>query len=262
MNTSAPSTPLTAAIMNAGTVSNTCTVGSTCTWETPPSGDFTVGPNQPACSNPGPVSVNNGGPTYAAGELAYNTVGHNDVAHNTNEILQFSGSGNSVNNISALMCITTGTPLQSGVGNDWDMFIVFTTAGNYMTLQFNSECTTAALGWGVRLESGHPTTHSGCIYFPAQTTHWFSVNYNMTTGLETLSVYTTDGTLLGTTTVSEAVGGSLDNIYIGNNENGNNGGTTTYWQNIMLDWTNHANPLIWTTGTQPQPPTNVKAATQ
>jgi len=38
---------------------------------------------------------------------------------------------------------------------------------------------------------------------------------------------------------------TLSKIHVGNNENGSNNGTTTFVQNIMLNWKNTANPLFW-----------------
>jgi hypothetical protein len=194
--------------------------------------------------------MNGGGPTFTAGQLAYNTMGHVDTAHNTNEILSFGGSNSSITNLSVLMCVALGPPLQATSGDDWDMMVVFTASGNYAAMQFNSQCAGAGTGWGVRLESGHPTTHSGCVFLPAQSTNLYSVNYNMTTGVETLYVYQTDGTPIGNATVNEATGtgDTLDDIYFGNNENGNNAGTTTYFQNILLNWATAPNPFFWTPG--------------
>jgi hypothetical protein len=268
MKTSTPGTEMTTAIANAGTVGYNCGTGNAnCSWTSFAQSNssspwtFSVGANQSGCSNLGPVSMNGtGGPTYAAGSLAYNSIAHDDANNNTDGIMTFSGSMTSVMNVTALVCIATGTPLISD-NNDWDMFIIFTTSGNYAVIQFSTECTTTALGWGVRIESGHPTTHSGCIYFPTQTTHWFSLNYNMSTGLETLNVYNTDGTLVGTATVNEEVGGGLGTMYVGNNEAGNNSGTTSYLQNIMLNWTTAPVDLFWTNdGASVQPPTNLAAA--
>lgn len=270
MNTSSPGTALTASIANTGTVSNSCGAGNAnCQWGTPPTGDFVVGPNQPQLANLGAVSLNNGGPTYAAGALAYNSLGHNDAGHNTNEVLQFSGSAGSINNLTVLEGIALGPPLQSSSGNDWDMMVIFTSSGNYIALQFNSvnspltpvnslpaSCAGQAGSYGVRLESGHPTVHSASyIALCAQSSEFFSVNYNMTSGIGTLYAYATDGTLLGSISVAEAIGGDLEEIFFGNNENGNNSGTFTYFQNIMLNWTTAPNPLFWTGGSSTPAPT-------
>lgn len=66
-------------------------------------------------------------------------------------------------------------------------------------------------------------------------------------GLATLYVFTPGGTPIGSpVAVAEPSGNTLNDVIIGNNESGNNSGTTTYFQNIMFDWTNHANPLMWT----------------
>src|SRR2546426_1075606 len=48
-----------------------------------------------------------------------------------------------------------------------------------------------------------------------------------------------------------------------NNENGYyTGGTTTYFHNIMVNWTSTPNLMFWTGGAAVQPPTNLKATVQ
>jgi hypothetical protein len=242
MNTSSPGTALTSSIMTAGTVTDNCTLGVNCTWGASPAA-FTVGANQPSCSNLGAVSLNNGGPTYAAGSLNYNSVGHNDADPNTNEILGFRGS--TAQNISAAACITLGPPAQYS-GNDWDVLLIWDNDGHYADLQVNSYCP-ARGEYGVRLESdvNGVTTHSTCIPITPQTTYFFSLNDNMVSGIGSLYVYTTQGTLVGSTTVGVVTGYHLGSVSLGNNENGKNAGTTTYFQNLMLNWTQGTNPLFW-----------------
>lgn len=266
MNTSSPGTALTTNILNTGTVSNTCTVGSSCNWSSVNSG-FTVGANQAQCSNLGGVSLNNGGATYAAQSLNFNSIAHNDAFNNTNVTLDFNSSQPS--NISALMCVTLGPPAQNN-GTDWDIFGFWGSPnGAYVVIQLNPSCPSFGQ-YGVRLESdwngsGSATTHSPiCIPLVPQKTYLFSVNYNMVSpGLGTLYVYTPQGTLIGNTTVTARPQSYLNFVTVGNNEAGNNSGTTTYFQNILMDWTNHANPLIWTNGSATvKPPTNLTAIVQ
>lgn len=279
-------TALTAALTNDGTQSSDCgTDDSSCQWGAPATGDFVVGPNQPQLANLGPVSINGGGPAYAAGQLAFNSIGHNDAANNTNEFLNFSGSATSITNVSALAGITLGPPVQDN-GSDWDMLGIWTVDGDYVMLQFNpsaggsntvavnslpQSCANQGGSYGVRLESGHnsapytSTLHSGYwnssgtwiaqyVALCAQSTQFYSMNYNMNTvsvdngvsyGLGTLSVYSTDGTLIGTISVPSIIGGGLAKISIGNNEGGNNTGTFTYFQNVMLNWSNPTVPMFW-----------------
>ena len=241
MDTSSPGTALTSSILTAGTVSDSCTLGTNCTWSQPSSA-FAVGANQGACTNLGDVSLNNGGPTYAAGSLSYNSIGHNDADPETSETLSFKGS--SAQNISAAACIALGPPAQPN-GSDWDILTVSDTGGHYAALQLNPSCPVFG-EYGVRIESNASgVSHSSCIPITPQTTYFFSLNYNMVSGVESLYVYTTDGNLFGNTTVAGITGGHLGSVYIGNAQVGSNSGTTTYFQNLMLNWTQGTNPLFW-----------------
>jgi hypothetical protein len=256
MNTSSPGTALTAAIANAGTVSSDCTVGTSCTWGPPTDSSFTVGANQNACSNLGPASLNGGTTTYPAQSLNYNSIAHNDgvAGPGSIEVLTFSGAPASATSVSALVCLTLGPPAQPLIGSDWDMLSIYNSAGNFAVLQFNnSACPGLPSGFvGARIEV-KPTTHSPCIALMAQQTYFFSLYWNINTGVSNLYAWTPAGTLIGNVTVTAGAtgGGGLLKIYIGNNESGFNIGTTTYFQNIMLDWTQGTNPLFWTRKRRP-----------
>ena len=251
MNTSSPGTALTAAIANAGTVSSNCTVGTNCTWGSPPDSSLTVGANQNACSNLGAVSLNGGNTTYPAQSLNYNNIAHNDgvAGPGSREVLTFSGSPASATSVSALVCLTLGPPAQPMSGSDWDMLSIYNSAGNFAVLQFNnSACPGLPSGFvGVRIEV-KPTAHSPCIALMAQQTYFFSLYWNINIGVSDLYAWTPTGTLIGNVTVTagDTGGGGLSQIYIGNNESGFNIGTTTYFQNTMLNWTQGTNPLFWT----------------
>jgi hypothetical protein len=241
MNTSVPGTSLTAAIMNAGTV---CATGSTCTWGTPPTSGFTVGANQPSLTNLGPVAVN-GGQTYAANTLNYNNVAFNDdiAGPGNNETFSFGGNAAKATTVSEVVGILT-PPAQQLSGSDMDMVILWASNGDYAVTQFNPSCSSGGV-YGVRIETGHPTLHSGCINVLPQTDYYFAMSSNFTTGLATLYVYTTSGTLVGSTSVtSGATGSAFSQITIGNNEGGYEPGTT-YFQNMLVNWSTAPVPLFW-----------------
>jgi len=274
MNTSTPGTALSSSIITAGTV----TSGTNLSWGTPPA-TFTVGANQSACSNLGPVAVN-GSSTYPAQSLNYNSVGYNDADALTDEVASMSGSAASATAMSALMCITVGPPPQPESGDDFDRFIFWNTAGYYAVIQFNNGngCTPPSGYVGARIEV-KPTAHSSCIYVQPQQSYWFTLYWNITSGVAYLHVYTPQGTpvacdttISGCTTLSgdtianqtatvtagDKGDGNFYEIYFGNNEAGTYSGTTTYFQNIMVNWTTAPFPLFWTSGSV-QPPTNLTA---
>jgi len=149
----------------------------------------------------------------------------------------------------------------------------------------------------IRLE-GKPTAHSGYFYVLPQQAYWVTFWWNDSSstvdgqppGTQLMHVYTAEGTPIpcatttGCTTLAangviaadtipnqtailttSDYGGGLNHITFGNYENGGNTGTTTYFQNLMMNYTTGQFPLFWasgTTGTQPQPPTNIKATAQ
>lgn len=300
MNTSSPGTPLTGAIVQAGTTTSDMTFSSIDIGN-----GFTVGANQPACSNLGPVLLNGGLGTLLPALLEnYNTIAISDAVTLQNVTLNVSGAASGSHVMSAAICIFIGPPSTAGSGSDWDRFGLWAGgAGEYAMLQMaqSGGCTTQSAPSGyicVRME-GKPTSHSGYFFVQPQHAYWFTFYWNDSTGTVDgapagtmyLHVYNTDGTPIACGTSSGCTtlaangniaadiipnqtatltagdkGGGLIHLTIGNNENGNSsGGTTTYYQNAMFNYTTGAFPLFWasgTTGTQPQPPTNIKATAQ
>lgn len=246
MNSGSPGTTLTTSTANAGTVSSQCTVGSTCNWTGVT--DFIVGANRGTMSNLGPIQMTgSGGALFPAQSLNFNNIAHNDANNNTNGYLTMSGAPGSATVVSATIAITLGPPYQGSTGSDWDIFGLWTSSGQYYEAQLNNMCN-AAGQYGIRIENGHPTTHSStCISILPQQSYFISLWANFSTGSSQLWVYTANGSLVGTITASTATtGGSFYYLQVGNNESGNyTGGTYTYFQNIMLNWTSAPNPLFW-----------------
>jgi hypothetical protein len=253
MNTSAPGTGLTTSVANAGTVSSQCSVGSTCNWTGVT--DFNVGAYQGTMSNLGPIQMTGtGGALYPAQSLNFNNMAHNDAGNNTNGYLTMSGTPGSATAVSATVEITLGPPYQTSTGSDWDIFGIWTTSGQYYEAQLNNMCN-AAGQYGIRIENGHPTTHSAtCISLLPQQSYYISLWADFTTGTSQLWVFTANGSLVGTTTaITIDIGSTFSYLQVGNNESGNctasNGCPTqtyTYFQNIMLNWTTAPKPLFWT----------------
>jgi hypothetical protein len=252
MNTSSPGTTITNAIGNAGTVcGGECSVGSSVGWgNEPTSGSnpvgFTVGANQGACSNLGAVQMTGGGTLFPAQSLNSNSAAHNDADNNTNGSLDFSGTPANATVVSALACITLGPPSQNN-GSDWDILGFFSNSGNYAMAQLNPDCS-ATGSYGIRIEV-KPTAHSSCITLPPQGTYYVNIATNFTTGYTAMWVYTAGGTLIGTANVTAGdTGGTLDFLQFGNNEGGSNSGTSTYFQNIMVNFSSASTstPLFWT----------------
>jgi hypothetical protein len=295
MNTSSPGTALTTAILNAGTVSSSCTVGSTCNWTSVASGGsysptFEVGARQGVLSNLGPVQMTGtGGTLYPAQSLNFNNIGHQDgdPGAGSNATLTLSGTPGNATVVSGLVGFTLTMSASETNANDFDIVGFWQRpSGNYSMMQLNAQtgstaCTGIPSGTiGIRVE-GKPTIHSPCIPLTAPGSYYASQTWNLTTGVTALHVYKVDGTPVkcisgvgggsgtcnadGSSSVTMgATGGTFDHITIGNNEIGYNNGTITYFQNLMLNWTTAPSPMFWTGGTSGtvQPPTNLKAAVQ
>jgi len=244
MNASSPGTTLTPSLANAGTVSSQCTVGSTCSFTEVT--DFTVGANQSTCSNLGAVQMTgSGGALYRAQSLNYHNMAHSDAGNNTNAHLNFSGAQGNITLVSALACITLGPPSQNN-GDDWDIFGIWDMNGDYWEAQLNSGCPGSG-AYGIRMEV-KPTAHSACIALAPQGTYYVAIAADTSTGYGAMWVFTPGGTLVGTASITAGdYGHPLAYIQIGNNEDGHNSGTTTYFQNLMVDWTNASisKPLFW-----------------
>jgi hypothetical protein len=135
-NASSVGTTLTAAIGNSSMIATNCAVGtSACQTQSVGKG-FTVGANQPACNNLGPVWVNGGGPAttsggpayYAAQGLAYNSVEFANV--NNNNILDLSWNG-SITNATEGHCRYYGLTGMT-YGDDYDSQLIFSISGHYI----------------------------------------------------------------------------------------------------------------------------------
>jgi hypothetical protein len=245
MNVSTPGTALSTSLANSGVVSSQCSVGSTCNFTG--ASNFTVGANQSTCSNLGAVQISGtGGTLYPAHSLNYNSMAHADSGNNTNAYWTFSGTPGSSTVVSTLACITLGPPPQ-GNGDDWDILGLWATNGDYTEAQLNSYCP-GTNQYGIRIEV-KPTAHSACIPIAPQGTYYVALATNFTTGYGAMWVYTAGGTLIGTASITAGdTGGSFHYVQLGNNENGNNSGTQTYFQNLMVNWTSASvtQPMFWT----------------
>jgi hypothetical protein len=238
MNTSTPGTPLTDAIANAGTVSNVCTVGSSCTWASVPS-DWTVGANQNIFSNLGSVQMNGtGGTLYQAQSLKYNAVEKPDSNNSTIVNMNFSPSIG--NYVSVLAGFTLGTPQQSN-GNDTDYFMIQDGSGYYAVLnqsENGSGSSPGCPGLSIRIED-HTAKTSPNICLVPQQSYYMSETWDRTAGVACLWVWTPQGTpVTGSPSCETTVlgSGTIQDIRIFSNENETDT-NNTFYQNITIRWT-------------------------
>ena len=238
MNTSAPGTTLTSTIANAGTVcGSNCTVGTNASFAgslTLCSTCFQVGSYQNQGSNLGAVQLV-GGTTYTAQSLNYNNLSHDDSQNNTNAYWQFSGTPGTKTKVAILALVTLGPPSQAN-GNDWDTLGIWGVLGHYYEAQINNDCP-GSNQYGYRIED-QPTAHSACIPVAPQGTYYIAQAADLASGFSAMWIYTKTGTLIGSAShISGSNSDTLRYVQLGNNENGNNTGTFTQYQNLMIQFT-------------------------
>jgi hypothetical protein len=237
MNTSPtypPGTTLTSAIFTAGTVSNVCTVGTSCYYSAVPAG-WTVGANQNIFTNLGPVQMNGTeGPHYVAQTLNYNSLAHVDSANDAINNLNFA-NGSTSRYFSVLVGFTLGMPQQSN-GNDYDLLMIQDASGLYDTLNMSqSRCNGKTQG--ISVENHAAGTSTPICLTPLQS-YYMATTWDLANEEACMWVWTPQGTLIAQPSciAADSSGGDVYDVRIFSNENGTDSGTT-YYQNIMMNWT-------------------------
>lgn len=209
-NPSTVGTAMTATIGGDSMSSNNCLPGNSssgdgCYWNSPPDSNFAVGASQTGCPNLGPVTLNNGGPTYAAGALDYDSIAFTNAS--PGDIYWAFGLGSSIlgslSNYTVAYCYYT--PLtastlstsvidtsehESGyIANVWAQLKV---------------CPDGNMGWIV--ETSYPSAQSSYCLEPSSSLFpgamLVSVNRNSTT--QGLSVYGTESSCTSCTITGTA----------------------------------------------------------
>jgi hypothetical protein len=188
-------------------------------------------------------SLTVGGTTYAATtatqSLSFN---HQYDLENFNYTLP-SGANSSVLNMNGY--ITFAPPATgSGTDNSYDFISAQDAAGNDgFVLQLHSG-TFNGCAYCVFLETdpNSVTTHSASgISIVPGTRYAFSIQANENTGVASLAIYnaTTFAQIGSTITAAGPTGNYIANILVGNNQTGAAAGSTSFFENLMLDWSQH-----------------------
>lgn len=214
---------------------------------------------------PASVAVN-GGPSYACGATT-GSLGHDDSCNQSGNCYSrlTPNSGHDIIVVSGWLANLP--PNQEGSGSLWDLVKLDTGSGAEAILQLvsgtdqpQSNCT----AYGIEIEkTSGGTDHSACISVSPGGTYYYSFKVDFSANsLASLSLYTTSGAVFtqvgSTVTRTLNTTGNITTIFFGNAEFGTAPGTTTYFQNMMVDWTNAVFPNI-PTGTSVAPPTNLSA---
>jgi hypothetical protein len=230
MNGSPVGTQLTTAIMAAGTIG--FTGGG---WQELGSATgMTVGAHH--YNLPCPLTVK--GMTYPvthpSQSIAYNN------AYNYSSVDPLIPGGHSA--ITAAGYITFGLPnLGTTVGNNADLISTYDNSGHFSVLQLDNGNPI----YGVRIETdGNGTIRSPNIILTPGATYWYSIKTDFGAGMAYLNVYDLSGNLVGSVSVQTIKGGTVGKLYIGQEEKASGAGTTTYFEQTVLDYTHAAVPLI------------------
>jgi hypothetical protein len=236
MNTSSSGTTLTSTILNAGTV------GGSVTWslsKSPLTG-YTVGASQGSLG--GTITV--GGTPYPANTttqslaLSHGAAGLYIQTSNT-----FSGHATVVAN----GYITFGPPNAGPNGVAFAYVTMTDWNGHYVVLELNNG---NANGQGncycVRIETdGNGTLYSSNTPVTPGYRYSYSMLFDEVGGMTKLALFDPQNgyAQVGTTmTVAQKTGSILGRWILGNYEWGTASGATSYFEDSMLDWTNHVFP--------------------
>ena len=239
MDTSSPGTVLTPEILNAGTV------GPPVGWSvrrTPLTG-FTVGESQGGMGG----SITVGGTTFPVGTTTRSlALDHGQSAPITIEgIVSDAGASTVVAN----GFITFGEPNATFAGKDFDLVVLGDPNGHYAVLQLNNGDADGAGGcYCVRIETdGNGTLHSSNTAITPGHRYSFSLLFDEVGGVSKLALFDPSNGFAqvgSTMMVAQITGNVFRFIELGNNEVGMASGATSFFENVMLDWTNHIFPKI------------------
>jgi len=258
MNTSVSGTPLTSAILAAGAVGTP----SLSSWTLDQSSSvvsstsaFTVAPSQGGMG--GSIIVN--GVTYPVGTPTQ-SLALNNNSNFTYVTTSTSTFPSGLRTVVANGFITLG-PANAGFnGQNSDLVLLNdTNSSAAVVLQLNN----GQPSYCVRIETNgtHGVQRSPNITLAPGHRYSFSLLLDESGGTAKLAMFDPSNNFAqvgSTVTVVQNTGFNFASLRFGNAETGTSSGTTTYYEDLMLDWTNHIFPNApVATGTRPAPPTGL-----
>jgi hypothetical protein len=140
--------------------------------------------------------------------------------------------------------ITFGPPkVTLSTAKLFDYWVIFAVSGDYAVLQLNNG---DHGNYALNIETNYGgTKHTPDLIITPGATYWCVLNADFKAGTANLNVYETAGwTLVGSvTSTTVAIGQSLGFVRIGNNEVGTAAGTTSYIENVIVNYTNGTTSL-------------------
>jgi hypothetical protein len=234
LNTADPvGTTVTPTIMANGTIG---TYSGSWYASTTPLPGFTVGAHR--ISRAAPVTV--GGVVYALDHTSRSIA--IDHASGLRTISAGIPSGHRVATMAGF--ITFGPPkVTTSSATLFDYWVIFTPSGDYAVLQLNNG---DHGNYAINIETSRGgTQHTADLVITPGATYWCVLKADFNTGTAILSAYETAGwTMVGSvTSTTLSIGQDVGSIRIGNNEVGTAPGTTSYFENIIFNYTNGTTSL-------------------
>jgi len=141
--------------------------------------------------------------------------------------------------------IVFGPPNVGTASSVFDLVSIKNLSGHFLILQLNNGNSNSAGVYAVHAHSdGNGSLVSADIVITPGSTYWFSLHADYLGGTGTLSVFDTLGRQVGSTqTIKQQTGGGCGWVQIGNNEVGKAAGYSSYFENILVDYTTAVFPL-------------------
>ena len=241
MNTSSPGTVLTTSILGAGTV------GTPIRWflSTSPITGFTVAASQGGMGG----SITVAGTTYPVGSTTQSMA----FDHGQSLPREVAGVPTGVPTVVVNGFITFGPPNVGFSAADFDYVFVEDGNGHYAVLDLNNgngDGTGACYCVRIETDGNGALQSSNTVVIPGHR-YSYSLLFDEVGGISKLALYDPSNGFAqvgSTMTVAQKTGGTFTAMELGNVGTGQASGYTSYFEDTMLDWTNHVFPNYPQTG--------------
>ena len=218
------------------------TAGSPCSWmptQGTPAG-LTVGASQGALGAP----VAAGGTTFPTSFATHSIA--LDNSDSGTFIDCYLPAGHPVVTVAGYVTLNQPNHTDYTAGN-YDLIRVDDNSGDFdVLLKLNPGNISAQQCYCLSIETGvNGLTRSDFLPVTPGARVLFNVQFNNLTGVAKLNFYDPNTlALLGSTTAAQSTGGDVLRILIGNAETGTDPGTSTFFEDVMIDFSNQQFPLM------------------
>lgn len=239
-------TAVTVSILDAGTQGT-------------PQGTWSITENSVGVSSSTSLTVESSGGsgTDRASQLYLRDTGTNYGASSTHRRFKYDGAKNftyvslTTNGGNFYACtlagwVTIGMTDAGASGSLFDLLSLVNNSGNFAIMQLQNGNAPNGGGYAINLHTnpGGVTTYTGHFTCAQNDRYWCSLNFDSVNATARLDIYDTSYVLKTTIMTTTGNGGTnITGIRMGNAETGTSSGTSTYFENMLIDWTKAASPL-------------------